>query len=113
MERSSRTLKTVFPLLMLCVILFTGCSVIEPKEETQVDTDTLCIMTRGRETAVYDLVGDGEYHFKAVRTKRENAPQMPQTAAETETVEVILLPGGDIEVTDKTAGKTYTVHRGR
>ena len=113
MKRSSRHLKAAFSLLTVCGLLFTGCSTPEPKEETQVDTETLCIITQGRETAVYDNAGNAEYHFKTQRAKRKDAPKTPRTAADTETVKIVLLQGGDIEVTDRTAGRVYTVHGGR
>ena len=101
--------------LILADILFTGCSAPggNVKAQTQVDTETLCIITQGRETAVYDRSGGSEYHFKAKRAKHKDAPQTPRTAADTNTVKITLLQGGDIEVKDRTAGKIYIVHRGR
>ena len=101
--------------VLILTILFTGCSSQggNAKAQTQVDTESLCIITQGRETSVCDRAGGSEYHFKTQRAKRKDAPKTPRTAANTDTVKVVLLPGGDIEVTDRTAGKTYTVHRGR
>ena len=97
-------------MLCLCAFLFTGCT---REENTIIDTATLKVTTQGAETTIYDLAGDAEYNYKTVRVKKTDAPTEARTATETDTIKIVLLPGGGFEITDKTAGKIHTLKRGR
>lgn len=97
-------------MLCLCTFLFTGCT---REEKTIIDTATLKVTTQGAETTIYDLAGDAEYNYKTVRVKKTDAPTEARTATETDTIKIVLLPGGGFEITDKTAGKIHTLKRGR
>ena len=44
---------------------------------------------------------------------KTDAPTEARTATETDTIKIVLLPGGGFKITDKTAGKIHTLKRGR
>ena len=110
MTRAKRPIISILCLLCLCTFLFTGCT---REKKTIIDTATLKVTTQGAETTIYDLAGDAEYNYKAVRVKKTDAPTKARTATETDTIKIVLLPGGGFEITDKTAGKIHTLKRGR
>ena len=79
--------------------------------QTICDTDTLRIVRRGAEIAVYDLVGSKAYTFHTVRTKRGNGRTEPITTVSTSTIKIELLPHGAISITDYTSKKSYIIKR--
>ena len=92
---------------LLLVVFLAGCAA--PQPETLVDTDTLQVIRTGRETTVSDLAGQQQYKFTTTRARHAEAPTEPQQAIKTETVEIIIYPGGVLEITDYTAGEVYRI----
>ena len=92
--------------MLLC--FFTGCG-----KATKViaDTDTIYIARTGTETLIIDRTADKEYTYRTTRVKKENAPTEPKTSQKTDTIEIVLLPGGSMEITDIVGGKVYTIQR--
>lgn len=104
-------INTAICLLCVFALFFTGCSL--QKEKILIDTDTLQVITTGNQTTVQDLAGDQVYNFRTVRVKKGSANTGSKTTTNTDTIKIITLQGGGFEIHDRTAGKIYTIKRGR
>ena len=92
---------------LLLSVFIAGCAA--PQPETLIDTDTLQVIRTGRETTVSDLAGQQQYKFTTTRARHAEAPTEPQQAIKTETIEIIIYPGGVLGITDYTAGEVYRI----
>ena len=69
-------------------------------------------MMNGAQTIVYDLVSDAEYTFRKAKVRKDRLPEEhkePREAFDTDTIRIEMLPHAVLEITDKTAGKVYTI----
>jgi len=95
-------------LSLLLVAVFTSCM----GERVAVDTDTLKVVQNGSQTVVSDLVANREYKFRTARVRKDRLPEEhkePREAFDTDTIRIVMLPHAVLEITDKTAGKVYTI----
>ena len=81
----------------------------------QVITDTNCvrIVAQERSIAVYDRLGEQEYHFRLVRVRRSDAPTEARTAVQTPTIKIELIPGGGLIVESDRSVYRITPKQGR
>ena len=71
------------------------------------DTDSVRIVAQGRSIAVYDRLGEQEYHFRLAHVRRSDAPTEARTAVQTPTIKVELKPGGGLIV--ESDGSVYRI----
>ena len=96
-------------LMLLCRwCLFSGCGTSEPK--TLYKSNSVKVIRDGAKTAVYDLVSDKEYSFTSRRVKHSEAVSEPDTAVDTDTIKIEIIPSG-LSVHDKTENNIFTVKR--
>lgn len=94
--------------LLAVGVLLLGCvlwSISQPRVIT--DTDSVRIVVQGRSIAVYDCLGEQEYHFQLVRVRRSDAPTEARTAVQTPTIKLELIPGGGFSV--ESDGSVYRI----
>ena len=80
-------------------------SIAKPRVIT--DTDCVRIVAQERSIAVYDRLGEQEYHFRLVRVRRSDAPTEARTAVQTPTIKIELIPGGGLIV--ESDGSVYRI----
>ena len=95
-------------LLCLCVLVFAGCST-EPKVLYQ--SESLEVIREGVITTVYDLEADEQYTFRTVRVKRGEGVSVANTAVDTSTVKVEVLPSATLRIHDKMQEKILTISK--
>lgn len=108
----AKGIKAIFAAILAVLLLtfsFTGCT---QKEKIVIDTPTLQVVQQGAYTTIYDVEGGKEYQYKTVRVKKGEGSTEARASVSTDTIEIVLLPGGGFQITDHTAGKIYTVKRG-
>jgi len=94
--------------LFAAVVLLLGCvlwSISQPRVVT--DTNSVRIIAHGRSIAVYDRLGEQEYHFRLARVRRSDAPTAARTAVQTPTIKIELIPGGGLIV--ESDGSVYQI----
>ena len=79
-------------------------SIAKPRMIT--DTNSVRITVQGRAIAVYDRLGEQEYHFRLIHVRRSDAPTEARTAVQTPTIKIELKPGGLIVESD---GSVYRI----
>lgn len=94
--------------LLAVGVLLLGCvlwSISQPRVVT--DTNSVRIIAHGRSIAVYDRLGEQEYHFRRVYVCRSDAPTEARTAVQTPTIKIELIPGGGLIV--ESDGSVYRI----
>jgi hypothetical protein len=91
--------------LAVAVLACVFWSISKPRVIT--DTDSAKIVAQGRSIAVYDCLGEQEYHFRLVRVRRSDTPTAARTAVQTPTIKIELIPGGGLIV--ESYGSVYRI----
>lgn len=102
--------KIAFALLVcVCLMLFAGCN-NEPKMLYQ--SESVEVVRNGNITVISDLVADKEYSFRSVRVKRTESVQRAYTSADTDTINIEIMPSG-FRIYDKTADKIIYITKNK
>lgn len=121
--------KLIVAFCLVFAVMLAGCAATpetptsiptEAAEEAVVlfDTDTCKIVLDGAQTTVEDKISGSTYQYKTTKTLTAKQPTLEQlqsrciarTSVNTDTME-ILIAGGLLVVTDKTAEQTYYLSR--
>ena len=121
--------KLIAAFCLVFAVMLAGCSTAEkptnsptasaqatPEAVTLFDTSTVKIVLEGKETTVTDKTTGTEYSYTTTRKLTTQQPTLEQmqarciarTSVNTDTME-ILIAGGLLVVTDKTAEQTYYI----
>lgn len=92
-------------ILATAVLACVFWSIAKPRVIT--DTNCVRIVAQERSIAVYDRLGEQEYHFRLVRVRRSDAPTEARTAVQTPTIKIELIPGGGLIV--ESDGSVYRI----
>lgn len=102
--------KIIISFIVLCLFctVFVACA-NEPK--TVYKSDSVEIVSNGKNTTVYDICGNKEYNYTAKRVKRLKGNFEGYTSVDTDTIKIDILPSGGLSIHDKQANKIFTIKR--
>ncbi len=90
---------------VFALVALLGCVLWSlPQARVLTDAESVRIVSQGHSVAVYDCLGEQEYHFHLCHS---DAPTVARMAVQTQTIKIDLLPGGGLII--ESDGSVYRI----